>query len=429
MATGTHTHREQKLTCFDEDEDSAVDRINQYLDNPDSFRVRIPNDVELYRHALKCDLGELIFKFVNILKKYPLDTQFAFINKIPLYNAEIRVGSQSAPNPMLEYIFELLNWSSLELLSNISIDMYASTQHEYLYDYLEQLKTVRHDMYPIAKSYDAPHVILSLCKKPENEEMLCAKYFNGVRWCRLQVDGNINSIIPLIETHKSVIFEDDMWYVKGDSYLAKKNLFRDDDVKYFPLPMPLPQDSQLCSNGDDIVIFSNQKQMAEIVPTHFSNASHKVSEMKKLTSCETISHDEYHDIYRVKSPELGKTMNVCFSKTDTSLLELDGDTLCEYVVIPHHVFRQTSSIPKHKHYIIPKDSNQEDWVLTLIKTKTMKDYISNFITTQTHPQTKRRLLKENNPKEESSSYQFPFKRKRTSHQSSYDDIDFDKIKL
>ena len=378
MATGTY--RDMRLdTVYEDDDDDGVDRMNEYLDDPTSFRIRIPQDVQLYKSAINCDLGELVFKFVNVLRTYPLEVQFDFINRIPLANAEIRVTGRTTANPMLEYIFEILTWSSLEVLSKISINMLASAQHEYLYDFLEIVKDIRQDMYPIDKSYDAPHVVLSLSEKDDDEEMYCVKYFNGTRWCKLQVDGCINSIIQHLDPHNFVIVGEYLWFLKEGNYLGKINLFRDEDMKYHLLPIPLPNDAQLCTNGEDIVIFSNKKQMAEVVPTKYSNQSHRVSEVKKVMSYETVASEEYFDLYRVQSLELNKTIHVCFTKTDTSMFELDGDTLCEYVVIPHYLYRQTSSDPKHKHFIIPQDTKETDWTLGLVKTSVIQDYISNFI--------------------------------------------------
>ena len=368
-----------KRDYIHEDDESDVDRMGDYLDDPTSFRIRIPQDVDLYKNAVNCDLGDLVFKFVNVLRTYPLDVQFDFINRIPLANAEIRVTGRTTANPMLEYIFEILTWSTLDVLSGISINMFSSAQHEYLYDFLENIKEIRQDMYPIDKSYDAPHVVLSLSQQQDNWEMYCVKYFNGTRWCRLQVDGCINDIIQHLGVNNFVIVGEYLWFLKEDNYLGKINLFRDEDMKYLLLPFPLPADAQLCTNGEDIVIFSNQKQMAEIVPTQHSNQSHRVSDVKKVISCETVANEEYFDLYRVKSLELNKTIHICFSKTDSSMLELDGDTLCEYVVIPHHLYRQTSSDPKHKHFVIPQDTNETDWTFGLIKTNVIQEYISNFI--------------------------------------------------
>lgn len=259
----------------------AEKRLCSYIDEPNSFVINIPEDVELYKLALEIRMHDLINLFACVLTRETAENQLKFINQIPL------LDYSDIDDMIQKHLIDLLTWGPTSAITSVRINSYLSEQHREFAEYQKEIIEFRRDMIPIDKSYDAPHVVISLC---EDEDRYFAKYFNGTRWCKIQLHEHVRFSFTSLCPNNYAIVGDELWYIDNDNVLTKIDLFHEKPIGQFYLPHPKPKDFQLCSDGRDIVLLSRDKRIAEVLPKPFHHEPFEVTDWYQLRpyECKTL---------------------------------------------------------------------------------------------------------------------------------------------
>lgn len=380
-------------------EASVDEKFERYLRNKNAFTVNISEDVDLYLRANNWDDNFLKLKFLQDMRERPIETQCIFINAIPLDSAmDGRIGE----NIIVFYILDTLKFASTEVLRNMDINPAVSPIHSDLHECHQDMLNIRQSMCRMQSDYQPPHVAVSLTKS--NVDFSFAKYFNGSKWCKLQLNEQIRSYVSALVPHKYTILGDDIWFIYDDT-LFRMNLFRETNYNSFILPKHTFQDIQLCNDGESLILLSKSMWVAEIYPVKYSDYDFKVSTWYQLTPneyCTTSTTKDYH-LYNINLRKQRRMFKAYYIKSQEKVYEffkghlygyrLDGNRFAEknceivipkcyeyndmYCIVPketiqHYLFKLFKNDPhsKRKHIdcsndILPKGSCKKKRVLTV----------------------------------------------------------------
>ena len=355
---------------------NVYERLSSYRRNPSAFHVNLLGDVKLYVQALKFKMRDLIDLFASIFHRETPENKIKFANEIMFCTSPIDIDDQ-----IKNELLDLLTWGPTAAISCMKIKPELSSEHQEYAEYQKEILKFRHDMVPIDKNYDAPHVLLSLCM---DEQRYFAKYFNGFRWCRIQLHEHVGHSIPYLSANKYAVVNDDLWYVETDNFITKINLFHEEPIRSFYLPHPKPRDYQVCSDDQDVICISRNKFVSEVVPKPFRHDPHELTDWYQLRPHEykTINNDDMM-VYDVTTRNLSKRMKVCFQDSTDQLIELielnDSCACCEYNIEPRQVmFNKTVVNDGYLRYRIPRDS-RENCKYILVKTQTIVNFLNLFL--------------------------------------------------
>lgn len=354
---------------------SVNERLKVYLNDPDMFVIDIPSDTELYKYALNKKMSQLLVKFAKAFRKSSTEDKVAFFNSIPL-------STENYNNDILDHLFDdVLTWSSTCVIQNIKIDRSASKKHCCVANYRDDILTLRNDMIPIDKSYDAPHVVLTF--DLNGTFLNFVKYFNGVRWCNLQMNDRLLTSLPFLETDKYAVLDNELWYIAYDTYLCRVPLFNNERVIRFPLPKQMPKKFQLCSDGKKIVLVSKHMQICEVSHDPHNRNEVVIKQWYFARPNERLVVDSNDDflLLDLYLREADTKMRVVFLKTDNIFVVLKKGIIYEYNVAAHQLFKQTCKLKKYERFVIPKDMKENEYARVLLPTELLSQYLSRFCET------------------------------------------------
>lgn len=358
---------------YENDSFSVEVRMKQYLYDPSSFVIIIPFDIKLYQRALDTHMSDLLDRFDEAFCKSSVDAKVMFFNNIPIPNTE------QLDNKILNHMLdEVLTWSPTSVLRNIKIDRTTSDTHRSVADYHEGILALRNGMIPIDKGYDAPHVILTF--DIDGTPLKFAKYFNGIRWCKLQMNDRVLTCLPFLDAFRYVVLDGELWYVAYDTYLCRVHLFIDKPVLRFPLPKGMPKEFQLCSDGKRLVLVSKHIQIAEVI--HDSHVREKVTieDWYSARPYERFIVDATEDftLFDLYLRTADTKIRVVYMKSFNIFVERKNNIIYEYCVAAHQLFKQTSRLKEYQRYVIPKDMTEKNYARVVLPTELLMWYLNRF---------------------------------------------------
>ena len=351
---------------------NTVDLFDDYNDENvalcDGFDLLC--NVEFFVKAIENQNHTQIQKCLTHFSHETIENKFRFVNSL-----WVDLDNNVYKRLVLE-ILDILTWAPTSQISKIKINPLLSVQHRDLAEYQSEVLSFRSDMMPIHSSYDAPHVVLSLCA---NEKTYFAKYFNGTRWCKLQMHEHVLASLPDLTECQFAIVGNELWYI-SDDFLYNLDLFAERPIIYYVLSQPIPRDIQLCKSGETLIILSRDKKIAEVISKASVNQPFEVSEWYDLRRNEYAiqSSNEDFTTFEINLRYLRKSVNVCLSDKCNSLYHTDNNIVGEYSINPNAcLYRKTYLDSSHVKYDIPKDNRDISLYVLLDKT-IFEQYLNQF---------------------------------------------------
>ena len=319
-------------------EESTDQKLQRFAANPDTFTVNICEDVELYHRACNWDLPYLKKKFLQDMREQTIENQCCFVNKISFDQPNSLDGNISI-DPIMNYLFDTIYFAPSYVLKKMNIDQYVSPAHSDIHEILKDMLSIREDMCKMSSDYKVPHVVLSLVD--EENDYCFAKYFNGLKWCKIQLSEQLRSYVQDLKPRKYTVLGDELWLIHEDT-LYCINLFKERNVYHYILPKHKFQDIQICNNGESLILLSRDMWVAEIYSVNFSSFDFKVSKWYKLTEKDykIISANDNYALYDIRLKKRQCGFRACFVKSDRILAG----------VTPNNCFRYTLNRTKFEQH-------------------------------------------------------------------------------
>lgn len=377
------------MAFFDVSDDAHVQaRLEEFLESQrlhKPFMVDLVDDIKLYQVALDLRQEELVKLFVRKLAGQPFGAIVQFVNRVYLLPYD-----DDLDKPMMNFLARTLEFATTSDLKSFPINPDLSERHQHLCYHQLGLLNCRREMVPLDDMYSAPHVMVSLYEDPEGYP---AKYFNGNLWCRLQTNEFLEEYLSCLNLHQFVVVGEKLVFVYEKRNLCVMHLFHNWPVTKIPLKMSVPQDAQLCSDGENLVLLSKDMNMAEIVP-EVNGVSYRVSEWRKLGPSEyrIVQEDVYCKILEVKIREEPKTLTVCFQKTYDRLMKLKGENVCTYTIDEHKLYSQTCGVRKRCLFELRED-NRGDCQYVLVDREVLEKFLERLSQKPEASSLKRKLDK------------------------------------
>ena len=261
------------------------------MDNFETIEIDIIQDIDLYNWACVKNKTTLIERFVNKLPHYQLRDQLRFINK-----------AKHIHQLVLTYMKGVFTDVGLSQLFKVSINTWTSKEHKILDVFRESLIQTISSMKPIQRYYPGSHVVLVI---PQQLDAM-AEYYNGQNWCKIPLSETIRHCCWSEEQVDNIVcINNDMWILKGDK-LFKANYVKSTANIYVKTILDKPDSVQLCSDGNRLILISNDMQVAEVcASSHPFKVSHwyklepndynKVFSQKKRADVYDINLNHYSD--------------------------------------------------------------------------------------------------------------------------------------
>lgn len=362
------------MAFFDVTDDVRIQkRLEQFHESQlhhRPFVVDLINDVKLYQVALDKRLSKLVKIFARSLAKESFETKVKFVNRVFLLPYEDELDK-----PIKILLSRSLEFATTKELMKFPIQPDLSERHQHFRYHQLALLDCRKEMVPLDKTYSAPHVMLSLFDDPEGYP---AKYFNGNRWCRLQVNDFLEENLSHLNLHQFVVAGEKLFFVFEKKYLGVLHLFHNSPVIKIPLPSPVPSDTQLCSDGENVVLLTEDLNMIKVLPDA-NSVFYRVSDWRKLDHAEyrVVLNDAYLKVLQIKTPEEAKTLNICVQKTYDRLIKLEREHVCTYTIAEHKLYQQSFEGNNRSLFELREDIRGECHYV-LVERKVLEDFLSRM---------------------------------------------------
>lgn len=372
---------------FELNADSRVERrLKEYLESHHStFTVDVFKDIELYHIAIDLNVKHLIKIFVRALRSESFAKKIQFINNVPIHPIDDDVDRD-----LKSLIANELQFAKTQELSKHSIDPTVSPMHQHFRDVQLSILEFRRDMVPLDKHYHAPFVLISL---NDDAEGYVAKYFNGNRWCRLQVNDCIGEHLATLSLHCFALVRDKLFFLDEDDCLNILHFFHKSQVLKIPLPQPVPLDVQLCVDQNRVVLLDASLTMAEVIPVE-GQLMYTIKDWRKPSKreYEILKSETNLRCYDIKTKYQPGKIRVCYHNCGDRLIKINGETLCSFTIDDHRLYKERKVTENETAYDIRVD-DRGDCHYVLIDREVLEEYLNRLTppdTEQTNP-SKRKL--------------------------------------
>jgi hypothetical protein len=229
-------------------------------------------------------------------------------------------------------------------------------------------------MVPLDKHYHAPFVMISL---NDDAEGYVAKYFNGNRWCRLQVNDCIGGYLTSLSLHRFALVGDKLFFLDDEDCLCILHFFHNSLVVKVPLPQPVPLDVQLCVDQERVVLLDASLVMAEVIPVE--GQLYTIKDWRKLSKREyTILKSERNlRCYDIETKHQPGKIRVCYNNCSDRLIRINGDTLCSFTIDEHRLYKERQVTDNEIAYDIREDDRGECHYVLIDRT-VLEEYINRL---------------------------------------------------
>lgn len=370
------------------EDDLAKTRLKEFSelepwDKP--FTVDIVNDTRLYQLAVENGMEELVKVFVRALRNESFANIIRFINSVPINKMENYVDRS-----LKIFILNLLNFANTEELANSNIDPDISSMHQHFRYHQLALLECRSDMLAVDKGYRAPFVMIRL---EDDIEGYVAKYFNGVRWCRLQANDEILNHLSSLTMHQYAIVGDRLFFLSNDGYLCILHLLHDTPLLKFLLPQPVPQDAQLCVDQNKVILLDSKRNIVELIQRE-GELMFDITDWRKISKREyrLLNANKMLQCFEIETEHQPGKISVCYSRNYNGdrLSRMFSGILYSFRINSDREYKEQKVSENHIAYEIPEDS-REDCHYALMERKVLEEYINRLSHSKSKKDVKRRL--------------------------------------
>lgn len=233
--------------------DNALQRLKAYMVNSDNGWC-LKLDSELYEFSRKWLISSIENEINSIVLHSSLSEIVTFANEVALFESM----------PLYDHLKQQIHQSRLNELKRVHVQT-KSECHNKLSEYLaKQIISKEHSL-PLARFYNAPHVVVCVDEK----ERCFGQYFNGELWCTLYIPDTVKEVLPYIESNKFCAMNDKLFFIKDQCTIGEVQLLNNHngEITYHKLNECVPN-IRIATTTDPntILLLSNEtdRKISEI---------------------------------------------------------------------------------------------------------------------------------------------------------------------